>query len=74
METVRVIHDRAGHSLTLWFGDPSCEITAAADEHGVIVMKDPDGRVIGVEILNYVGDPAAVSLSLSNDARTAKRV
>ena len=72
MDTVHVIHDREGRSLTVWFGDPLREHTSSADEHGVVVMKDPDGRVIGVEVLNFDGNPRAVSLSPAG-ARTAPR-
>ncbi|MBI2965649.1 MAG: DUF2283 domain-containing protein, partial [Chloroflexi bacterium] len=39
--------------LTVWFDDPArehgCEETA--DE--VVLMKDHDGRVIGIELLHY---------------------
>ena len=55
MDTVRVIHDPDGQSLTVWFGDPTTEASSAEDEHGVIVMKDDAGRVIGVEIIGYGG-------------------
>jgi len=62
MDTVRVIHDREGHTLTVWFGDPTKEAISSEDEHGVLVMKDDAGRIIGVEILDYAGLPKAVTL------------
>ena len=40
MDTVRVIHDREGQTLTVWFGKPSSEVSSSDNEHGVIVMKD----------------------------------
>lgn len=61
MDTVQVIHDREGQSLTVWFGDPGREHSSAADDNGVVVMKDRDNRVLGVEILNFDGNPGAVS-------------
>ena len=64
MDTVRVIHDPDGQSLTVWFGDPTTEASSAEDEHGVIVMKDDAGRVIGVEIIGYGGTPTGVALEL----------
>jgi hypothetical protein len=73
MDTVRVIHDREGRSLTVWLDDPEREHSSSADEYGVIVMKDRTHRVIGVEILNYDGDPGAVSLAAETAQRAARR-
>ena len=64
MDTVRVIRDPDGQSLTVWFGDPTTEATSTEDDHGVIVMKDEAGRVIGVEIIGYAGTPTGVALEL----------
>ena len=64
MDTVRVIHDRAGQTLTVWFGDPTRESVSSVDDAGVVVMKDEEGRVIGVEILSYTGQPRAVALEM----------
>ena len=65
METVRIIHDREGGTLTIWFGEPAHEAASGETEDGVIVMKDESGRVIGVEVLSFVGNPHAVALELS---------
>ena len=65
METVRIIHDREGGTLTIWFGEPSSEAASGETEDGVIVMKDEAGRVIGVEVLSFLGNPRAVALELS---------
>ena len=64
MDTVRVIHDRAGQTLTVWFGDPTRESVSSVNDTGVVVMKDEGGRVIGVEILSYTGQPRAVALEM----------
>ena len=66
METVRIIHDREGGTLTIWFGKPAREAASGETEDGVIVMKDDAGRVIGVEVLGFVGTPRAVALELSD--------
>ena len=73
MDTVRVIHDREGQTLTVWFGDPQREAVSAEDEHGVVVMKDDGGRIIGVEILGYTGMPRGVTLELAGVAETVER-
>ena len=65
MDTVRVIHDREGQTLTVWFGDPARESVSSVDDAGVVVMKDEDGRVIGVEVLSYTGQPQAVALEVA---------
>ena len=62
MDTVKVIHDREGQTLTVWFGEPSSEVSSSDNEHGVIVMKDKAGAVIGIEVLGYAGHPTAVTL------------
>ena len=61
METIRVVHDREGQSLTVWFADPEREAVSSEDEHGVIVMKDEAGQVIGIEVMGYTGQPGAVA-------------
>lgn len=62
METIRIVHDREGQSLTVWLADPQSEAASSEDEHGLIVMKDQAGRVIGVEVMGYTGQPGAVAL------------
>jgi len=65
MDTVRVIHDREAQTLTVWFGDPSREVESSTDDAGVVLMKDEDGYVIGVEVLRYAGHPKGVALELT---------
>lgn len=64
MDTVRVIHDREGETLTLWFGDPATEASSVANDSGVVTMKDSTGRVIGVEILGFKGRPSRAALEI----------
>jgi len=53
MDAIRVIHDTAGHTLTIWLDDPQKESIAEETSDEVVLMKDGAGRVIGVEILHY---------------------
>jgi len=62
MDTVRVMHDREGQTLAIWFGDSTLEVTASPTDDGVVVMKDATGRVIGVEILGFTGRPTSAIL------------
>ncbi|MCC7353945.1 MAG: DUF2283 domain-containing protein [Anaerolineae bacterium] len=54
MEQVRVFYDRAGNTLTVWFGDPQDEYICEETGDEVVLMKDEAGRVIGFEKLNFV--------------------
>jgi len=51
---VRVFYDRAGNTLTVWFGDGQDEHVCEETGDEVILMKDRTGRVIGFEKLNIV--------------------
>jgi hypothetical protein len=53
MKKVRVCHDRAGNSLTVWFDEPQQEHVCEQIEDDIVLMKDERGRVIGFERLNY---------------------
>ena len=56
MDQVRVLYDRAGNTLTVWFGEPQQEYICEETGNEVILMKDQEGRVIGFEKLNYSAD------------------
>ena len=53
MDKVKVIHDRTGNTLTVWFGDPTDEYICEETGDEVILMKNTAGQVIGFEKLNY---------------------
>jgi hypothetical protein len=53
MEQVKVFYDRAGNTLTVWFGEPQDEYICEETGEEVILMKDRTGRVIGFEKLNF---------------------
>ena len=57
MEQVKVNYDRAGNTLTVWFGDSQEEYISEETGDEIILMKDRDGRVIGFEKLNYSVPP-----------------
>jgi len=50
---IRLVHDTAGHTLTIWLDDPTKEAVGEETADEVVLMKDASGRVIGVEILHY---------------------
>lgn len=53
MDAIKVIHDVAGHTLTIWLDDPSKEAVSEETTDEIILMKDAAGRVIGFEVLHY---------------------
>jgi len=53
MEKIKVIHDVVGRTLTVWVGDPKQEYISEETADEVVHMKDKNGRIIGVEVLNY---------------------
>ncbi len=54
MDKVRVYYDRTGNTLTVWFDDPKKEHVCEEIEDDVVLMKDRQGRLIGLERLNYL--------------------
>ena len=53
MAEVKVVHDREGETLTVWFADPSQEHVCEETGDEVVLIKDRSGRVIGFEKLNF---------------------
>ena len=53
MAEVKVFYDRAGNTLTVWFGNPQDEYICEETGDEIILMKDKAGRVIGFERLNF---------------------
>ncbi len=64
MDKIRVIHDRVGQTLTVWFDDPRNEAVSQETIDEVILMKDKSGRVIGFEMLNYKPSASGDGLSI----------
>ena len=53
MEQVKVFYDRAGMTLTVWFGKPDEEWVSEEADEDVVLMKNKQGAVIGFERLNF---------------------
>ncbi len=50
---MRVYYDKAGNTLTVWFGDSQVEYICEETGDEVVLMKNKSGQVIGFEKLNY---------------------
>lgn len=53
-EKVKVVFNRRGNTLDVWFGDPETEAFSEETGEEIILKKDKAGRVIGFEKLNFL--------------------
>lgn len=60
MDPIRIIFDKEGNTLNVWFDDPSLEASCEETGDEVILVKDRTGRIIGFEKLNYLAHPTDV--------------
>lgn len=58
MEKVTVVYSRFANTLDVWWGNPEDEEIAEETGDEVILKKDRNGRVIGLEKLNYLAPEA----------------
>lgn len=71
MEKIRVIHDQAGGTLTVWWGDPATEAICEQTADEVVLMKDAAGNVIGCEMLHFRASGDGQGLSVEAIVRPA---
>ncbi len=50
---LRVIHNKEMETLDIWFDDPKKEVVSEEVGEGIILKKDKDNKVIGLEVLYY---------------------
>ena len=70
MAELKVVHDRDGKTLTVWFGDSGDEYVCEETGDEVVLMKDSAGHVIGFEKLNF-SVPDADSLRVALETAPA---
>lgn len=54
MGKVRIVFDREGKSLSVWFDDPNKECVCEESDDDLVLVKDRKGRIIGYERLNFL--------------------
>ncbi len=69
MDKIKVIHDTVGHTLTVWFDDPSKESVSEETTEEVVLMKNVEGRVIGFELLHYHPSQEGTGLTVETVVR-----
>ena len=57
---VKVYYDPAGNTLTIWFGNSADEDVAEEIDEEIVLMKDKQGRVIGLEKINFATQPSTL--------------
>ncbi|RKY46957.1 MAG: DUF2283 domain-containing protein, partial [Candidatus Neomarinimicrobiota bacterium] len=53
MEKIRIFYDHKGNTLNVWFDDPEKEVICEEVREGIILKKDENGKVIGIEVLYF---------------------
>ena len=61
VKEIKVIYDKEGNTLNVWFDDPKQEHTCEETGDEVILVKDKRGKVIGFEKLNFLPKGAGMS-------------
>lgn len=65
MADLKVLYDRDGKTLTVWFTESRKEYICEETGDEVVLMKDADGHVIGFEKLNFsLPSPEALNVSV----------
>ena len=65
MAEVKLLYDREGKTLTVWFTDAREEYVCEETGDEVVLMKDKSGRVIGFEKLNFsLADPETLRVAV----------
>lgn len=57
MERIKIIYDRTGNTLSVWFDDPRKEHVCEETGEEIILVKDRQGKIIGFEKSNYLSAP-----------------
>ena len=70
MDKIKVIHDAVGHTLTVWFDEPSKESICEETTEEVVLMKNAEGRVIGFELLHYHPAKGTMGLAVETVVRS----
>ena len=58
MDKIKIIFDRQGNTLNVWFDNPDLEFSCEETGEEVILVKDKKGKIIGFEKLNFLKQPS----------------
>lgn len=72
MTEAKVFHDSTGNTLTVWFSNPEDEAEAEETGNEIILMKDREGTIIGLEKLNFLVQPVRVAFKTLDSRQMGK--
>jgi hypothetical protein len=70
MDKIKIIHDIASETLTVWIDDPAKETICEETTEEVILIKDAGGKVIGFELLHYQPADRTAGLAVETVVRS----
>ncbi len=70
MAQIKIIHDPVGETLTVYWDNPEREEVCEEVGHGLVLIKDAQGEMIGCERLYF--KPKTTSQELGVVLQTAK--
>jgi len=53
LKKLTLIHNKEMETLDIWFDDPKKEVVCEEIGEGIILKKDKNNRVIGIEVLYF---------------------
>jgi uncharacterized protein YuzE len=54
MTNAKLVFNKEGNTLDIWFGNPKKEAINEETSEEMILKKDRKGKIIGIEILNFI--------------------
>jgi len=70
MDKIKIIHDMASQTLTVWIDDPAKESICEETTDEVVLIKDAAGKVIGFELLHYQPADRTAGLAVETVVRS----
>ena len=64
MKPIKVLFDRVGNTLNVWFDDPQKEHVSEETSEEVVLVKDKNGKLIGFEVMNYMSADEAKDVTV----------
>ncbi len=63
-----IIHNKEMETLDIWFDDPEREFICEEVGDGVILKKDKDDKVIGIEVLYFTKEDTPIEFKALSKA------
>lgn len=74
MDKIKIIHDMASQTLTIWIDDPAKESICEETTEEVVLIKDAGGKVIGFEVLHYQSADQTAGITVETVLRSETKI